>query len=123
MATRPPARIKSASIPAPYNPLDMPDGSSVEFIAIGMEEFDAEREIFSRGAWITQNVRALRVHTDLTTPVFGAPFIDIFAGRTIALLKAWFAKVGFPARVRLTARGREPEKWYEVEVGRVAASE
>jgi hypothetical protein len=121
MAVRAGARIKSASVPAPYNPLDMPDGSSVEFIATGMEDFDAEREVFSRGAWVSQRVKALRVYADLTTPVFGAPFVDVFAGRTIALLKAWFVKVGFPARVKLTARGREPDKWYEVEVGPVGA--
>jgi len=122
MAVKAGAKIKSASIPAPYNPLDLPDGSSVEFIAVGAEDFDAEREIFSRGSWVTQKVRALRVHADLATPVFGAPFVDVFAGRTVALLKAWFSKVGFPARVKLTARGKEPDKWYEVEVSPVGAA-
>jgi hypothetical protein len=119
MAVRAGAKIKSASIPAPYNPLDMPDGSSVEFIATGIEEFDVEREFYVRGSPVTQKVKALRVHADLTTPVFGAPFVDVFAGRTVALLKAWFSKVGFPARVKLTARGKEPDKWYEVEVAPV----
>jgi hypothetical protein len=49
MAVRAGARLSLRPSLRPIIRLDMPDGSSVEFIAIGMEEFDAEREIFLGG--------------------------------------------------------------------------
>jgi hypothetical protein len=108
--------IKSSTIPGPYNILDMPNGQSVEFIAVRFEIGDAEREIIDRGERRTQKGPIMRVYLDLSTPVFGAPYIDILAGRTVALLKTIFENRRLPLRLRLTASGIEPQKWYEVEV-------
>jgi hypothetical protein len=108
--------IKSSTIPGPYNILDMPSGQSIEFIAVRYEIGEAEREIIDRGERKVQKGPIMRVHLDLSTPVFGAPYIDILAGRTIMLLKTIFETKRLPLRIRLTASGNEPQKWYEVEL-------
>jgi len=108
--------IKSSTIPGPYNILDMPNGESVEFIAVRYEIGEAEREIIERGERKVQKGPIMRVYLDLSTPVFGAPYIDILAGRTIMLLKTIFENKRLPLRLRLTASGTEPQKWYEVEI-------
>ena len=108
--------IKSSTIPGPYNILDLPHGESVEFIAVRYEIGDAEREIIERGERRVQKGPIMRVYLDLSTPVFGAPYLDILAGRTIMLLKTIFENRRLPIRLRLTASGTEPQKWYEVEV-------
>jgi hypothetical protein len=94
----------------------MPSGQSIEFIAVRYEIGDAEREIIDRGERKVQKGIMMRVHLDLSTPVFGAPYIDVLAGRTIMLLKSIFENKRLPIRLRLTASGSEPQKWYEVEV-------
>jgi hypothetical protein len=111
--------IVSSSIAAPYNPLDLPEGQSVEFIAVKYEEGEAERRITELGRSFTQKRPMMRVYADLRTPVLGAPYLDVFAGRTIALLKTVFAEVGLPVKLKLTAHGKEPSKWYSVEYERV----
>jgi hypothetical protein len=108
--------IKSSTIPGPYNILDMPSGQSIEFIAVRYEIGDAEREIIDRTERKVQKGPIMRVWVDLSTPVFGAPYVDILAGRTIMLLKTIFETKRLPLRLRLTASGTEPQKWYEVEV-------
>jgi hypothetical protein len=108
--------IKSSTITGPYNILDMPSGQSIEFIATRFEIGEAEREIIDRGERKIQKGPIMRVYLDLSTPVFGAPYLDILAGRTIMLLKTIFETKKLPLRLRLTASGTEPQKWYEVEV-------
>jgi hypothetical protein len=107
-------RIKSSEIPGPYNLLDLPEGQSVTFIALKYNIGKAVREIVTdRGVEHVEGP-IMRVYVDLSTPVFGAPYLDILAGRTIAMLEHLFRTVGLPLKITLTASGREPQKWYEV---------
>ena len=107
--------IVKSEIPGPYNILDLEEGQSIEFIAVGFKEGTATREIFEMGRRVTREGPILRVFADLSTPVFGAPYVDVLAGRTIALLKTIFENVGLPVKLKLTAHGKEPSKYYEVQ--------
>jgi len=107
-------RIVKSSIPGPFNILDLPDQSEIEFIATGYAIGEAEREIEEGGSKTIIKGKIMRVYTDLRTPVFGAPFVDILAGRTIALLESIFSNVGFPLKLKIKASGKEPQKWYEI---------
>jgi hypothetical protein len=107
--------ITESEIPGPYNILDLPEGQSIEFIATSYVEGIATREIVTPTGKVTRKAPIMRVFADLNTPVFGAPYIDVLAGRTIMLLKTIFEKVGLPLKLKLTAHGKEPSKWYTVE--------
>jgi hypothetical protein len=111
--------IVSSEIPGPYNILDLPEGQSVEFVAISFVEGAAEREIIEYGRRITRKGPIMRVFADLSTPVLGSPYLDILAGRTIAFLRALFMAEGLPLKLKFTAHGKEPSKWYTVEYGKV----
>ena len=107
-------KIKSSEIPGPYNLLDLAEGQSITFIAVKYEKGKAVREIVSdRGVEHVEGP-IMRVYVDLTTPVFGSPYLDILAGRTIAMLESLFKVAGLPLKITLTASGKEPSKWYEV---------
>jgi hypothetical protein len=115
--------IVSSEIPGPYNILDLPEGSSVEFTAVSYVEGMAEREIIEYGRRVTRKAPIMRVYADLKTPVFGTPYLDILSGRTIAFLKAVFMSEGLPLKLKLTAHGKEPSKWYTVEYSKVGKGE
>lgn len=115
--------IVSSEIPGPYNILDLAEGQSVEFIAISFVEGTAEREIIEYGRRIVRKGPIMRVFADLSTPVLGSPYLDILAGRTIAFLRAVFEKTGFPVKLKFTAHGKEPSKYYTVEYSKVSKSE
>ena len=106
-------RIIESDIPGPYNLLDLPDGKSITFIAKSYRIGEAVREIREDSVKERVKGKIMRVYVDLSTPVFGAPYLDILAGRTIALLKAIFDEKGLPIKLTLTASGKEPNKWYE----------
>lgn len=107
--------ITESTIKGPYNILDLPEGQSVEFIAVGYEIGEAERAISELGRVTKRKGPIMRVYADLRTPVMGAPYIDILAGRTIALLDSIFKTTGLPIKLKLTAVGVEPSKYYSVE--------
>jgi len=107
-------KIIESDIPGPYNLLDLPDGKSITFIARSYRIGEAVREIRTPTSKERVKGKIMRVYVDLSTPVFGAPYLDILAGRTIALLKAIFDEKGLPIKLTLTASGKEPNKWYEV---------
>jgi len=109
-------KIIECDFPAPYNPLDLPDGESITFIAKRYKIGNCVREVKTERGKERIEGKIMRVYVDLKTPVFGAPYLDILAGRTIELLKAIFDEYGLPLRVTLTASGVEPNKWYEVTV-------
>ena len=98
--------ISESNIKGPYNILDLPEGQSVEFIAVGYELGEAERSISEMGRVTKRKGPIMRVYADLKTPVLGAPYIDILAGRTIALLESIFRSHGLPLKLKLTAVGR-----------------
>jgi hypothetical protein len=108
-------RIVESNIKPPYNLLSLADGQSVEFVAVKIEEGHAKREIVEGSRKIALEGPILRVHAAPGTFVFGAPYIDILAGRTIAALTSLFKNIKKPIKLKLTARGREPDKWYEIE--------
>jgi len=107
-------RIKSSEIPGPYNLLDLPEGQSVTFNAVKYEVGRAVREIVTERGVEHIEGPIMRVYVDLSTPVFGAPYLDILAGRTVAMLESLFKAAGLPLKITLTASGKEPQKWYEV---------
>ncbi|MEM3995224.1 MAG: hypothetical protein QXW40_07520 [Thermofilum sp.] len=107
-------RIVESDIPGPYNLLDLPEGHSVTFVATRYQVGRAIREVRTREGVERIAGPIMRVYVRLDTPVFGAPYLDILAGRTIAMLEALFRELGLPLRITLTASGVEPQKWYEV---------
>jgi len=107
--------IAESDLPGPYNILDLPEGQSVEFIATGYEKKKAKRAIVTDTKKTLQDITIMRIHADLRTPVFGAPYLDVIAGRTIALLETIFRTHKFPMRLRFIAVGKEPSKYYTVE--------
>lgn len=109
-------RIVRSDIPGPYNLLDLPDGVSVEIIVQNVEFGSAEREIEEGGKKKTYTAEIARIYLPPGQFIFGAPYLDVLSGRLIATLKTLKAQMKKPYRLKLTARGREPEKWYEVEV-------
>ena len=111
--------IVKSEIPGPYNILDLPEGESVEFIAIGFTKGTAVRQIVEMGRREEREGPIMRVFVDPSTPVFGSPYLDVLAGRTVVMLETLFNSVGLPLKVRLTAHGKEPSKYYSVEYERV----
>jgi hypothetical protein len=113
-------KIARTRLPPPYNPLDLPDGESVTFVAKSYEIADCEREISVGPEKTVVKGKIMRIYVDLSTPVFGAPYLDVLAGRTIALLEGIFKTVKLPLKLTLRASGKEPHKWYEVTYERLA---
>ena len=111
--------IVKSEIPGPYNVLDLPEGESIEFIATGFIKGTAVRQIIEMGRREEREGPIMRVFVDPSTPVFGAPYLDILAGRTVVMLETLFNSVGLPLKVKLTAHGKEPSKWYSTEYERV----
>ncbi|MEM2446271.1 MAG: hypothetical protein QW734_06405 [Candidatus Bathyarchaeia archaeon] len=107
--------IIESELAPPFNILDLPEGDSVEFIAKSYEIRKAKRAIVVDSRKELEDIQIMRIHVDLSTPVFGAPYLDVIAGRTIALLNAIFTTHKLPLRVKLTAHGKEPSKYYVVE--------
>jgi hypothetical protein len=107
-------RIEKSDVPGPYNLLDLPEGSSVTFVAVRYDKGKAVRVVKTDTEVQRIEGPIMRIYTRLDTPVFGTPYLDILAGRTIAMLESLFSTVGLPLKITLTASGREPSKWYEV---------
>jgi len=112
-------RIIECDFDPPYNPLDLPDGESVTFIAKSYRIGRCVREVKTNIEKERIEGKMMRIYVDLSTPVFGAPYLDVLAGRTIALLEALFREHGLPLKVTLTASGKEPNKWYEVKFEKI----
>ncbi len=109
-------KILESDFPQPYNLLSLPDGESIEFIATGYRVGPSKREVVSLGKHKIIEGPMMRIMTDLNTPVRGAPYVDVLSTKAVALLEAHFKNTKFPVKIRLTARGVEPNKWYEVEI-------
>jgi hypothetical protein len=112
--TRP--RLLRATLPAPYNILDLPEGESVEITIDRLELGEMEREIFYRGRRERETRPLLRVHLPVGQFVYGAPYLDIFSQRAIQAIQSVFNNFGRGSRVKLTAVGKEPSKFYSVEL-------
>lgn len=109
-------RISQSEIPGPYNILDMPEGQSIE---VEVESYVTARSIREiTDAFGVKRVEGpiMRIFLPPGKTVFGAPYLDILAGRTIATVEAFIRHFKTPLRLKFTAHGKEPAKWYEVEV-------
>ena len=109
-------KIIECDFDPPYNPLDLPDGKSITFIAKRYKIGRCVREVKTELSRERIEGKIMRIWVDLSTPVFGSPYLDVLAGRTIELLRAIFDEYGLPLKLTLTASGKEPEKWYEVRI-------
>lgn len=107
-------RIVESDIKGPYNILDLPDGKSVTFIATDYKIGRAVREIVADKETKRVEGPIMRIFADLSTPVLGAPYLDVLAGKTIALLDALFKSTSLPVKITITASGVEPEKYYVI---------
>jgi hypothetical protein len=107
-------KILESDIKGPYNLLTLADGQSVEFVAVDYKLGWAKREITVGARRTVVEGPILRVFCRPGTFVFGAPYIDILAGRTIASLTSLFSTVKPPVKLTLIAHGVEPDKWYEI---------
>jgi len=110
------AKIVKATIPGPYNILDLRDRESVEICIKGIEEGTAVRETYRYGKPEQIEGPMLRVYTDVETPVLGAPYLDILSGKATMTIKGLWERYKKPIKVKLIAHGVEPEKWYEIQV-------
>lgn len=116
-------RLIRATLPPPYNILDIPEGQSVEFTINKIEEGEMEREVYYRGRRVTETRPLLRVYFPVGEFLFGAPYLDLFSQRAIMAIKSITAAYGVGTRVRLTAVGVEPSKHYSVEIIEVPKKE
>lgn len=116
-------KILECDFEPPFNPLDLQNGESVTFIARRYRIGRCVREVRTGVEREKIEGKIMRIYVDLKTPVFGAPYVDVLAGRTIALLEALFREHGLPLKITLTASGKEPNKWYEVKWESPAGSE
>ncbi|MEM3675387.1 MAG: hypothetical protein QXG08_07960 [Candidatus Methanomethyliaceae archaeon] len=109
-------KILRSDFSPPYNLLSLADGESVEFTVQDIKIGTAEREIVERGRRITETIKIARIFLPPGEFVFGTPYLDVIAGRLIETLQALNTGMKKPFRLKLTAHGVEPSKWYEPEV-------
>jgi len=107
-------RVIESDIPGPYNLLDLEEGQSVEITITRTQSGRFVREITVEGRIIRLEGEIYRCHLPPRETVFGAPYLDVLAGRAIATLKVWTREFGLPLKVKLTAHGKVPAKWYEI---------
>lgn len=109
-------KIVESEIAGPYNILDLAEGESVEVEVAGYAVGRSVREITDAFGIRRIEAPIMRIHLPPGKTVLGAPYLDILAGRTIATVKAFVDHFKTPLKLKFTAHGKEPAKWYEVEV-------
>lgn len=108
--------IVECPFPKPWNFMDLKDGESVELVIKDVGIGTARAMFQTRKGMQEREVTWLRAYLDISTPWLGAPIFDTISTRLQLTLQTLIQQYGKPLRVKLTAYGKEPNKYYTVQV-------